>query len=145
MEIGQPQLLEIGNARPHTIEIAGKEIDIADAAQHALVLVPMGICFPLGIEGLQLRRSRQPTSCSEGENLFQVVIKIIAPLVKLQEQIKEAGKVRIQPPPEERPRRGVNVLGKGLLQPGQQTGQGDSRSMSQLGRRGCHSHRSGCS
>ena len=53
MEIGQTQLLEIGDFGAHSLQVAGEKIDIVDATQHLLGLEPARILLADAVEFLQ--------------------------------------------------------------------------------------------
>jgi hypothetical protein len=88
VQIGQPQFLEVGNLGAHSLEIAGKKIDVVDAAQHLLGLIPQRRVLAFGIQRLKRRRAFQPRLRRLHQQPLQVIEKVVAVAIKREKQFK---------------------------------------------------------
>jgi len=122
VQVGQSQFLEVGQPLPQTAQIAGEQIDIAHAAHHGLALEPQRIGLAPRIQSLQLRRAVAVHPRRAKQNLLQMVEKIVAPAVQVQEQPEQARELRPQAALKDRP---VFAAGQLRLEARQQAFQAD--------------------
>ena len=121
MEVGQPQFLEIGNLGAHPLQVAGEEIDVADAAQHLLGLKPAWILLARArrVPCSDAGRSSQDWAASADDTL-EMIEKVIAVAVQVEQAHEEIVEVLLQPAPKGCPRLAVDDCGEFHLQPRQQ-------------------------
>ncbi len=82
VQIGQPQLLEIGDLGAHALQVAGKEIDVVDAAQHLLGLIPARVALARGVQRLERGGPVQPGLRRLGQDALQVIEEVVAVAVQ---------------------------------------------------------------
>ena len=96
MQVGQPQLLEIGDAPADALQVAGEQIDIAHPAEHLVGLEPVRLRSRGRVEGLQVRRALDPGLRQRRQQLFQVVEEVVLLAVHLEQDAEQAREVILQ-------------------------------------------------
>ena len=95
VQISQAEFFKVRNLLAQFNQIAGKEVHIADAAQHLFGLKPDRIGLALRIERLKFIGSIQPALCRHRQNALQVVEEVVLLPIERQEQTKQVVKVDI--------------------------------------------------
>ena len=126
VQIGQPQLFEIGDLGSDALEIASKEVHITDAAQHPVGLEPQRIGLTVSIECTQVVGSLEPGTGQAAKQILEVKEEIVTRLVQAVIEIEQGREIRVQPLRENLPARRVCVdrSGQFLLQARQEAFQG---------------------
>jgi hypothetical protein len=120
VQVGQAQFLEVGNLGAQLLQVAGKEVDVADAAQHLLRLEPGGGGLTHGVLRLEVGGAVEPGLRGQRQRAFQVVEEVVLVAVQLAQEMEEAREVLVEPAAEGVPGGRAGVRGEFLLQPGQQ-------------------------
>jgi hypothetical protein len=83
VQVGQAQLLEVGDLGAHALQVPGEQIDITHAAQHLLRLEPVRVGLALRVQRLEPGRPRQPGLGRAGQDLLQVVEEVVVLAVEV--------------------------------------------------------------
>ena len=102
-----------------TFEVAGEKVHVAHATHHAVGLKPQGILLPLDVELLQVSGALEPGGGDHGQQIFEMVEKVILPGVQGIVEAEQRTKIGLQPPEENLPRGRIGGdLGGKLRPPG---------------------------
>ncbi len=77
VQVGDAHFGEIGDPFPKSVQVAGKQVDVAHRTDHSMRLKPIRVRLPQRIQGLQLRRAGQPHFGGRRQNAFQMIEEII--------------------------------------------------------------------
>ena len=94
VQVGEAELDEFGDARSHSVEVAGVAVDVADPAEHAVRPVPVGVALAARVERTQVVGSGRPGCLGVADHAGEGVERILALAVQLREQPMEPAEVR---------------------------------------------------
>jgi len=104
VQVGQAQLFEVGDLGAHAVERAGEQVDVEDAAEHALGLEPLRRALAFVVAHAQPHWPRQPHPRGHAHDALQVIEKVVVAAVQADQRPEQGGEVFVQPARERRPR-----------------------------------------